>query len=324
MAKRAVTLKDIAQAAGVSPATASRVLNFDPTLSVGDETRKLVIQTAASLNYAPPRQRRDQNDLRHFVMSHHLSPSDELGDPYYIGVRLGIEQRAAARGLTIQRLTDAAAAPKLIRESAGVIAVGYHSRAEIRELQKHTGTVVFADYAPDVAGCDSVSADLSTAMSKALDLIGKKSTTYLGWVSVADAPNHRTATFRAWADRAENTSCDCLLGDRSEMGGYHLAKQALSRTARPRALICGNDTMAIGAYRAAHELGLLIPDDIEIIGFNDISAASFLTPPLTTVRLPAEAIGETAVDLLIERIEGRSTPKSVVLDSTLIRRGSTE
>lgn len=324
MAKRAITLKDIAQAAGVSPATVSRVLNFDPTLSVGDDTRKLIIQTAEALNYAPPRQRRDQGELRNFVLSHHLSPSDELGDPYYIGVRLGIEQRAAARGLTIQRITDTGTAPKLIRESAGVIAVGYHSRAEIRALKKHTGTLVFADYAPEVSGCDSVSANLSIAMRKALELIQQRPTTYLGWAADPDAPNQRTTTFLEWADQAQNANCDCLLGDRSETGGYHLAKQALTRDIRPRTLICGNDTMAIGAYRAAHELGLLIPADIEIIGFNDISAASFMTPPLTTVRLPAEAIGQTAVDLLIERIEGRITSKSVVLDSELIRRGSTE
>lgn len=324
MAKRSVTLKDIAQAAGVSTATASRVLNFDPTLSVGDDTRQLVIETAERLNYAPPRQRREQTALSTFVLSHHLTPSEELGDPYYIGVRLGIEQRAAEKGLTIQRITDAATAPKIIRESAGVIAVGYHSRAEIKALQAHTSALVFADYSPTADGVDRVSSNLSEAMRKALKYNGDRRTSYLGWVADPDAPNARTNSFLEWANDAQCDTDLCLLGERSETGGYTLAIKALSQDPRPETLICGNDTMAIGAYRAAHDLGLAIPDDVQIIGFNDISAAQFLTPPLTTVRLPAEAIGATAVDLLAERIEGRRTAKTVTLDSELIIRKSTK
>jgi LacI family transcriptional regulator len=80
--------------------------------------------------------------------------------------------------------------------------------------------------------------------------------------------------------------------------------------------------MAVGAYRAVHDLGLHIPRDVAIASFNDISVAQFLNPPLSTVRLPAEEIGETAVELLLERIGGRELAKRITLASRIIWRGS--
>jgi LacI family transcriptional regulator len=82
--------------------------------------------------------------------------------------------------------------------------------------------------------------------------------------------------------------------------------------------------MAVGAYRALHELGLRIPQDIAVASFNDISVAQFLNPPLSTVHLPSEEIGETSVDLLMERIAGRQTAKHIVLAARMIWRGSTK
>ncbi len=78
-----------------------------------------------------------------------------------------------------------------------------------------------------------------------------------------------------------------------------------------------------GAYRAIHELGLQIPQDIAVASFNDISGAQFMSPPLSTVRLPAEEIGETAVELLLERAGGRELAKRITLATRLIWRSST-
>jgi LacI family transcriptional regulator len=81
--------------------------------------------------------------------------------------------------------------------------------------------------------------------------------------------------------------------------------------------------MAVGAYRAIHEFELRIPEDIAVASFNDISVAQFMNPPLSTVHLPAEEIGETAVELLLERVGGRELAKRITLASRLIWRGST-
>jgi LacI family transcriptional regulator len=110
---------------------------------------------------------------------------------------------------------------------------------------------------------------------------------------------------------------------KTEESGYKLTRRILSESNRPDALITANDNMAVGAYRAIHEMGLRIPDDIAVASFNDVSVAQFMSPPLTTVHLPAEEIGEGAVELLLERVGGRELPKRVTLATSLRWRGST-
>ena len=87
-------------------------------------------------------------------------------------------------------------------------------------------------------------------------------------------------------------------------------------------VVTSNDNMAIGTYRAIQEFGLVIPDDIAVISFNDIPVAQFLTPPLTTVKIHGEHIGETAVDLLLERLSGRDYAKQIRIETELVYRAS--
>ena len=114
----------------------------------------------------------------------------------------------------------------------------------------------------------------------------------------------------------------CQVDYNTDESGYRLAQAVLSRPSRPTALLCGNDNMAVGAYRAISELGLRVPEDVAVASFNDISAAQFMSPPLSTVHLPFEDLGETAVDLLVERINGRRVAKRVTMAARMIWRGS--
>ena len=102
-----------------------------------------------------------------------------------------------------------------------------------------------------------------------------------------------------------------------------MGRRLLTQKKPPDVIVTCNDNIAVGIYRAAHELDLAIPDDIAIASFNDISVAQFLNPPLTTVHLPSEEIGETAVELLLERIAGRELAKHITLANQIIWRGST-
>jgi LacI family transcriptional regulator len=115
----------------------------------------------------------------------------------------------------------------------------------------------------------------------------------------------------------------CLIDSNTEDSGYRLTQRILSRPIRPDCLVVGNDTMAVGAYRAASELGIAIPGDLAIVSFNDISVAQFMSPPLSTVHLPAEEIGETSVDMLSERLAGRRVTKRSWLATRMIWRQST-
>lgn len=331
-----VTLKQIANAVGVSVATVSRVLSFDSTLSVSTKTRQAIVETAEAMNYAPPRQRKKAAALAKgkIALIHFLRPEQELADPYYVSMRLGIERRSAALRWDCVKFyqTEGFADPALLRDVAGLLVVGWHAPEEVSWLVSHNKNIVFADFSPGGDGLDSVESDLVAATDKLLSslfTLGYRRIAFAGWTDRLprvglERPEKRCVAFVDWMTKAGLFDPSaCLTGTNTEESGYDLALRLLSGADRPDALVTANDNMAVGAYRAIHKLGLRIPEDIAVASFNDISAARYLTPPLTTVRLPAEAIGENAVDLLVERLAGRALAKRVALESKIIWRGST-
>ena len=332
-----VTLKQIADRVGVSAATVSRVLNFDQTLSVGEQTRQEILETAEEMNYAPPRQRKRaaaRGQTTRIALLHFKSPEEELTDPYYIALRLGVESRCSALKLENQKLYHSDSFPDaaILQSVAGLILIGRHSDEEIRWITSHNRNVVFADYEPEDDSFDSVESDLKVATHKllsALDGVGYQKIGFIGWYDIfggnkQKTPEIRSVAFRNWMeDRGQFNPDWYLIDSNTEESGYELAKTLLGRENRPDVIVTANDNMAVGAYRAIHGAGLRIPEDIAVASFNDISIARYLNPPLTTVRLPAERIGENAVDLLLERIAGRQMAKKLVLQSQIVWRGST-
>jgi LacI family transcriptional regulator len=333
-----VTLKEIANAVGVSTATVSRVLNFDPTLSVTSAKRQAIIETAERLNYATPRARKQarQRGQHKVALVHFLRPDQELIDPYYVGVRLGIESRCqslrmeAVKVYHDERLPE----PTLLQGATGVIAIGEHDAMEIAWLRRHSHHIVFADFAPPGDDFDSVTSDLRLATHKllaGLTEIGYRRIAFAGWSEdhVADPfAEVRCQAYIEWmkqAGRFDPAICATRLSPErnTEQTGYVLAAKLLKQKKPPDAIVACNDNIAVGAYRAIRELGLRVPDDVAIAGFNDIPAAQFLDPPLSTVHLPSEEIGETAVDLLNERVAGRTLAKHITIASQIIWRGST-
>ena len=339
-----VTIKEIANAVGVSSATVSRVLNYDATLSISAGKRQAIIETAEALNYSTPRSRNRANGLNgaqglvagagRIALVHFLRPPQELTDPYYIGVRLGIENRCRALQIDVAKIYHADSLPdaSLLREASGVIAIGRHTAEEVAWLREHSRTVVFADFAPPIDTEDSVESDIRLAMRKLLTALherGYRRIGFIGWVEhINQVPQRfierRCSAYIDWMMQAGLFEPElCKTEHLTPESGYTLAKAMMQQAAPPEIIIACNDNMAIGAYRAMLELGLKIPGDMAIASFNDIPVAQLLNPPLTTVHIPAELIGETAVELLLERFAGRDVVKSVILSTELIWRGST-
>lgn len=331
-----VTLKEIANAVGVSSATVSRVLNFDQTLSVTAKTRQAIIETAEAMKYETPRARNRayQQGLSKVALVHYLRPDQELVDPYYVGLRLGIETRCQALKIETIKVyhTDSMPEASLLRSASGIIAIGRHDEEEIAWLKRHNRNLVFADFSPPTDEIDSVESDLMLATRKLLQSLtqaGYRRIAFAGWVDIYEgvAPSRPERRYRAYIEWAKEAGVFderlCLTGTKTEESGYKLTRKLLSESNRPDALITANDNMAVGAYRAIHEMGLTIPDDIAVASFNDISVAQFMSPPLTTVHLAAEEIGENAVELLLERMNGRELPKRVTLATSVRWRGST-
>lgn len=106
-----------------------------------------------------------------------------------------------------------------------------------------------------------------------------------------------------------------------------MGKEVLNLKDRPTAIFCANDSLAIGCYKAIQEAALKVPDDISVVGFNDISMTKYLVPPLTTVHVPMDFMGEEAVNLLSERINTNreismhvSVPAKLVIRESVSRR----
>lgn len=331
-----VTIREIADAVGVSPASVSRVLNFDATLSIAPEKRQAIIETAEALHYLTPRNRKRvaPNGMHKVAMVHFLRPEQELADPYYVGLRLGIESRCHAKKIETVKVyhTDRLPDANMLQNASGIIAIGRHDHEEIAWLDKHARHLVFADFSPASDQFDSVHADLGLATRKLLQALtgmGFKRIGFVGWDDVYNGvrrvqPETRCRVYVEWMkDAGLYDDRLCRTEQNTEESGYRLTRVLLQEARPPDALITCNDNMAVGAYRAIHEMGMSIPNDIAIASFNDISVAQFLTPPLTTVKLPIEEIGESAVDLLLERARGRTLAKRVTLASQIIWRNST-
>jgi LacI family transcriptional regulator len=129
----------------------------------------------------------------------------------------------------------------------------------------------------------------------------------------------RAAGWRRAVAEADADGSPLLRSDFDRYSAYRLAASRLSRTDRPSALFAATDELALGVLRAAAELGIAVPDELAVVGFDGIAETGFTLPPLTTVHHPIDALGVAAVDALFDGAAGR---RDVVLPTTLLRRRS--
>ena len=330
------TIKDIAKRANVSAATVSRVLNGDPTLSVGDQKRQAILEVAQALQYETPRSRRGTK-LGTIAVVHFLEPEEELTDPFYVSLRLGLEKRCKELKIdTIAVHGDQAADKKsLIKATNGAVVIAAEPVDNLDWLKGFGRNIVFAECTPPVPGVDTVRADLQCATIDLLNELKGLGFNRVGYVGLGRSvePDNKVGDMRFEAYKywmAEQGIFDVELcavtedteGRRWEQLGYRLMTEMLATGAAPDAILAFNDGVAVGVYRALQESSWSIPEDISIVGFNDITLAQYLSPALSTVRVPAELIGETAIDLLAERIRGRATAKRVLLETEMVWRAS--
>ncbi len=331
------TIKEIADLAGVSPATVSRVLNFDQSLSVGDDKRQRILEIAEELDYVPPRQRQKKKKAKKKVkigLVHWYTIRQELDDPYYISIRVGIERTAMANHVAIEKIYDAENDDfERLHDADALIAIGKFDDKTIDRMATITDVIVFVDSSPREQTYDCVVLDFEKAINGVLDHLVERGHQRIGYIGGREyvgkdakpLPEKREATYRAhMTARGVFREEDLYAGTYVAESGYRLMKKAIAKEGGlPTAFIMASDSIAIGAIRALHEAGIAVPGEVAIIGFNDIPTAKYTAPPLTTVRVHKEFMGETAFSLAIERLEtSRKIPKKVVVPTELILRES--
>lgn len=325
------TIKDIAEKAGVSIATVSRVLNYDTTLSVGDETKKKIFETAEELDYKKRPSRKAITPK--IALIHWYSEAEELNDLYYMSIRLAVEKYSQQMGLQVVKFFHYNLEEIKQADVQGIIAIGKFSLEQVTELTQLTDKITFVDSSPDDERFDSIVIDFEKATQKALDHFltsGHKKIGYIGGretyrdhkTSIEDP---REKTFKAYmAAKKLLDESSLYIGSFTVDDGYSLMTQAIHDYGEklPTAFFTGNDLLAMGALRALHEAGVAVPDRVSIIGVNDISVSKYVYPPLSTIKVYTEIMGETAVDTLLERIAGRKITKKIFISTSLILRDS--
>jgi LacI family repressor for deo operon, udp, cdd, tsx, nupC, and nupG len=327
---------EVAKRAGVSTATVSRVLSQPDVVS--PDTRHRVLQAVERLGYTPNSAAKNLRTLRTGTL---LVTVPDISNPFFSLILQGIEdaaQRAAYSVLVGDTQHDEKREERYAqmlrrKEADGLIFLGHRLPKEAATLVR----TMAPRCAPVVNGCEfsprleipSVHIDNATAAFEAMDHLYRLRHRRIGIVTgplVSPLSRDRLsgAMARAGKQRAERDVV-VMHGDFSIESGAVAAERLLGRRERPTAIFCFNDEMAMGALETARRRGLRVPDDLSVVGFDDIRFARYMDPPLTTVAQPMRAIGEGTVRLLLEILNGDSetAPESVTLPHTLMIRSST-
>ena len=314
------TSRDVAQAAGVSQSTVSLVLAGKWAGRVSAGTAAAVEESARRLGYRPnAAARRLRLGQTGAVML--IVPT--LSSPFFGAVHAGASRVAATHGVSVVVYAGEMRSPFGVAPEAidGVLASSMTATTSIGELAALPTVLLDSDPAE---GVPTVNFDLVGGFRSIVrHLYGLGHRRFGHLAAGVDAWTFRT---RGMAVSAAVEALGAELVHRPTGIGIPEARQAaldlLSRADRPTALICDDDVIAAGAYKAARTLGLSIPGDISITGFDDVLLAEALEPELTSVRLPAEEFGAQGMSALVELLEGR-TPAPVTLHGQLMIRDST-
>lgn len=323
------TIKEIAEMAGVSAATVSRVLNFDDTLNVQDETKQRVFEAAERLEYQMRDKKKYKKKLKLGMISSY-SLEEELEDTFYLSVRIAIERKLEEEGFKKfpVNLGDSVESTSNLD---GLICLGTFSESMVNKVKSFHKPAVFVDALGDLDLFDSVVTDLRHSVKKVLSYFlqeGHKKIAFIGGRDVdadgKEVVDLRVPIYRSFMEERGILNEEYIkIGGYTPKHGYRLGKELLAMEERPSAIFTANDSLAVGCYKAIQEAGLCIPEDISVIGFNDISIAKYLIPPLTTVHIYMDFMGSQAVSILAERIySGREISMHISLPTKLMVRGS--
>ena len=336
MKKHGVGIREVAEAAGVSVTTVSHVLNSVPGARVSDDTRRRVQAAASQLGYAPNRMarglRRQSSGTLGFI-------SDNIATTPHAGrLILGAQEAAVRHGFTLvlfntdrDPVVEERDLQTLLQfQVDGVVyATMYHRVVSVPPVL-HTVPAVLLDAVADDDSLPTTVPDEVQGGRAAVEELLVAGHRRIGFVTNVDDIPATRGRLRAYRECLEAAGLafdpSLVVSEPSEAaGGYRAARLLLTRPDRPTALFCYNDRMAMGAYRAAAELGVRIPADLSVVGFdNQELIAENLYPGLTTVALPHYEMGAWAVDTLAQLVAGDPPPQEGTLrmPCPLVRRDS--
>jgi LacI family transcriptional regulator len=321
----AVTIHDVAERAGVSVATVSRV--FNDKGPIREATYQRVLAVAERMRYVPHAAARSLSTRKTSTIGVVLP---ELHGEFFSEVIRGIDVSARSLGLHLivsGSHSDREEMSAVLRAVRGrvdgliVMSPDLDATTLLRDLPDYVPVVVLNAL---VEGRPSITIDNAggaRAVVRHLAALGHRRIAFVGGPANNGDAAQRRRGYRAGV-RAAGADSDSeleLSGNFTEDSGYEAAKGIAGRSQRPTAMFAANDAMAIGALSAFNEAGIRVPDDIALVGFDDIPIARFLSPPLTSVKVPIADLGRRSLDLLLDTSKAK---RSETLKTSLMVRQS--
>jgi DNA-binding LacI/PurR family transcriptional regulator len=327
-----VTLKTIAQHVGLTPGTVSAALNNSPAArSIPAHTKNRIIEAAQALNYRPNFFARTLRLKRTYTIG---VIAEEIGDAYGAMVISGIEEYLRKNNyffLTVIHRHD----PKLLQTYAQMLLTrgveGFITTDTSLTEKLALPTVAVAGHLP-VEGVTNIVLDHKRAARLALEHLRDLGHEEIAFIKGQTISSDSAVRWSAICEVAQQLGIRIrpeltiqLEGtDSTPTIGYPFAKQLLARRQPFTALFAYNDISAIGSIWAFHEAGLRVPDDISVVGFDDIAGSAYANPGLTTVRQPLVKMGQIAAQTVVDLIEGRGeyVPEIAIEPEFVIRQST--
>lgn len=327
-------IKDVAKIAGVSTATVSHVLNG--TRYVRDETRERVLDAIRELNYTPNAAARSLASGRSNTLGLIIS---DIANPFFPELVKVIQEHALERGYDVllantnydPRRTVSCVEYMIERNVRGVaIMTSEMEFSLVDRLAARNVAVVFLDLGPVGIHMSNLNVDYEHGVRAGVEhllSLGHRRIAYVSGPLRLRSAARRHDAFAEIMDRSRaslQTKPVYLEGDFTAAGGQEAARRILAMRTRPTAVFAANDLMAIGVLREFTSAGVRVPDDVSVIGFDDISFAELCDPSLTTIAYPRAEIGRAAVDALLDTIADESSMgRELKVSTRLVVREST-
>lgn len=326
------TIKQIATLAGVSSATVSRVLNRDETLSVTPQTRDRILRIAQETGYRTKRGLPKATRQIGVITWH--SRAVESEDFYYQTIRKGVESALMKQGIQPNLIykDEGDTVPQIGQSLDGIIAIGKYDEEELKVFQSKTKHLVLVDSMTNQPGVDSVSVDLYQLAKETLHEMTLRGAKRIGLIcgrEAVGAPKHafmdqREVAFRDYMAEqgVPEQELRIYVGEFGIKTGYELMQRAIKEGDLPDAFLIASDYLALGSLRALHEARIKVPETIRLMSVNNLEMSRYASPTLSTVEIPQTFLGESAVEMLMERLAGRSIAKRVIVPYRIIWRES--
>ncbi|URX64716.1 LacI family transcriptional regulator [Luteibacter anthropi] len=323
------TVKEIAAAAGVSVATVSRALQRPEVVS--ESTRQRIHEVVKRLGYTPNALARNLRTSRTRLI---VALVPDIANPFFSEVIRGIEQVAHENGYSVL-LGETQGS--LVREQAYADMVAARQADGIITMSPRVPAIPIDGRLPVVNACEyvkdkdisSVYIDNVAAAVAAMDYLvalGHREIAFFAGPASSPICVDREQGYRLALQKAgiEPDPSLTVVGDFSIEAGERAVDLLLSQSRPFSAVFCSNDEMAIGALRALSAKGVRVPEDVSVVGFDDIRFARYTSPSLTTIAQPKNALGREAMSMMIELLNDPSVPsRKRVLSADLVVRGST-